>query len=86
MGASSVPTIVSGPALVDLARQHLGEPYVFGSLAPKNNAAWKGPWDCAEFASWVLFQVAGILYSCNRDHGIPPRQMPARSLRSLDQE
>jgi len=30
--------------------------------ARRANAAWKGPWDCAEFASWCLYQATGILY------------------------
>src|SRR5438874_10761443 len=46
-----------------LFRSHIGEPYVLGSLAPKNNPTWKGPWDCAEFASWLVFQAADVLRS-----------------------
>ena len=42
---------------------------MLGALAPKNNPHWKGPWDCAEFASWLVFQVAGKLYGCNRNSG-----------------
>jgi N-acetylmuramoyl-L-alanine amidase len=40
--------------------------YVLGALAPKNNSHWKGPWDCAEFVSWLVFQSAGRLYGCNK--------------------
>ena len=68
---SPTPSAASGQSLVVLARQHIGESYVFGSLAPKDNSDWKGPWDCAEFASWVVFQQAGALYGCNRDFGDP---------------
>src|SRR5512147_1938917 len=71
MGTDTVPAVTKGETLVVLARQHLGEKYVYGSLAPKNNEAWKGPWDCAEFVSWVVFQASGILYGCNRDFGDP---------------
>jgi putative peptidoglycan binding protein len=55
----------TGDDLIGLARKHLGEPYVFGVLAPKDNAGWKGPWDCAEFVSWLVFRVTGLLYGCD---------------------
>src|SRR6266446_8927236 len=50
---------------------HVGEKYVLGALAPKNNPDWIGPWDCAEFASWLVFQIAAKLYGCRRDFGDP---------------
>jgi len=62
---------VKGSRLVQLGRQHIGESYVLGSLAPKNNPRWKGPWDCAEFASWLVFQAAGRLYGCAVNTGDP---------------
>lgn len=46
------------------AAKHLGERYILGALAPKNNARWSGPWDCAEFVSWVVYQVTGQLHGC----------------------
>lgn len=55
----------TGKDLLDTASKHLGERYHFGVIAPKNNPNWKGPWDCAEFCSWVVFQVAGNLYGCH---------------------
>src|SRR5438874_941604 len=58
---------VRGERILQLGRRHIGEPYVLGSLAPKNNPKWKGPWDCAEFASWLVFQAAGVLYGCASD-------------------
>lgn len=63
--------IASGEELVELAKEHIGEKYVLGTLAPKDNPRWKGPWDCAEFISWLVFQVAKLLYGCNRDAGDP---------------
>ncbi len=63
--------LASGERLLQLARQHVGEKYVLGALAPKNNADWKGPWDCAEFASWLTYQTAATLYGCDRDFGDP---------------
>ena len=62
---------VRGERILQLGRRHIGEPYVLGSLAPKNNSKWKGPWDCAEFASWLVFQAAGVLYGCASDSGDP---------------
>lgn len=53
----------TGKAMVELARQHVGEDYR-NVLVPKNNANWRGPWDCAEFMSWLVFQEAGFLYGC----------------------
>ena len=54
----------------DLAIKHLGEPYVLGARAPMGNSKWRGPWDCAEFASWCLFQGTGVLF------GVMPRNNP----------
>jgi hypothetical protein len=62
---------VEGSQLVALARRHLGDKYVLGVLVPKDNAEWKGPWDCAEFASWVVFQATGRLYGCSDDSAQP---------------
>ncbi|MBL8059826.1 MAG: hypothetical protein JNK63_03810 [Chthonomonas sp.] len=47
--------------LIDLARSRLGEPYVLGAKVPKHDPDWHGPWDCAEFASWLVFQCTGKL-------------------------
>lgn len=54
----------------ELAIDHVSEPFVFGARAPLSNANWKGPWDCAEFASWCLFQATGVLF------GVEPRKNP----------
>jgi len=40
-------------------------------MVPKNNPNWKGPWDCSEFTSWIVFQAAARLYGCDRDFGDP---------------
>ena len=61
----------TGQAIVDLAEQHIGEVYTLGTLAPKNDGAWKGPWDCSEFCSWLVYQVSGRLYGCDADSGNP---------------
>jgi hypothetical protein len=61
----------TGQEIVDLARAHIGEAYIFGAAVPKDNPSWRGPWDCAEFASWLHFQVGSSLYGCDRDNGNP---------------
>lgn len=68
-----MPARPTGLQLVELARQHLGEPYLLGALVPKSRADWSGPWDCAEFASWVVYQEAGILYGVESDQVEPNR-------------
>lgn len=57
--------------LLRIARKHLGEEYLLGSIAPKGNADWRGPWDCAEFASWCVFQTNGRLFGCRPRNGNP---------------
>src|SRR2546425_1316862 len=61
----------TGADILTAARPHVGEKYVFGAFAPKDNANWSGPWDCAEFASWCLYQGAHILYGCADDRADP---------------
>jgi hypothetical protein len=63
----------SGGDLLRKGLSHLGEQYSLGVVAPKNNGAWKGPWDCAEFLSWCVFQVTGRLYGCADNHVNPAR-------------
>ena len=60
----------TGDDVLARARLHLGETYVLGARAPLANAGWRGPWDCAEFVSWCVFQASGIVY------GARPRNDP----------
>lgn len=60
-----------GSDIYETGAKHAGEQYIFGALVPKNNSNWKGPWDCAEFASWCVYQVSGILYGCENNSGNP---------------
>ncbi len=62
---------MTGQDVLKKAAEHLNEKYVLGVLVPKNNPSWKGPWDCAEFASWCVFQVANRLYGCDNDDTDP---------------
>jgi N-acetylmuramoyl-L-alanine amidase len=62
-----MPTSGTGAELLKLAQRHVGEEYRFGASVPKDATDHKGPWDCAEFASWLVFQVSGGLYGCLDD-------------------
>ncbi|HRF79997.1 MAG TPA: peptidoglycan-binding domain-containing protein [Flavobacteriales bacterium] len=63
--------MATGNELLKIARKHIGERYILGALAPKDNPNWKGPWDCAEFVSWVVYQAIGELHGCARNNGKP---------------
>lgn len=60
---------MKGIDLINLAKNHLGESYILGAMAPKNDPSWNGPWDCAEFVSWMVYQVSGRLYGCHNNLG-----------------
>jgi N-acetylmuramoyl-L-alanine amidase len=53
--------------MVKLAMQHVGEKYVLGADVPLDNGKYHGPWDCAEFASWLVYQMTGQLIGCVKD-------------------
>lgn len=57
-----MPRSKSAARILSIAGQHIGEAYILGARAPLANGSWKGPWDCAEFASWCLYQASGIVY------------------------
>lgn len=63
--------MASGQGLVERAKRHIGEKYILGSRAPKDDPNWRGPWDCAEFISWLVYQEAGVLYGCDNNKGEP---------------
>ncbi len=56
--------MATAQSLLRLARSRLGDAYVLGAGVPKGNREWRGPWDCAEFASWCVFQTTGELFGC----------------------
>ncbi|MGZ4001645.1 MAG: hypothetical protein ACXVIY_13480, partial [Mucilaginibacter sp.] len=62
---------MTGDDIVVLGDKHVGEPFELGVLVPKDDANYKGPWDCAEFVSWLYYQTFGILYGCANNHGNP---------------
>src|SRR5579862_5424793 len=62
---------MTGDDIIALGDKHVGEPYLLGAKVPKNDANYKGPWDCAEFVSWLYYQTFNILYGCVNDNGDP---------------
>lgn len=62
--------MATGSDLLKLAETRLGEKYV-NVLVPKDNPNWHGPWDCAEYASWVVYQKIGKLIGCVDNAGNP---------------
>lgn len=63
-GGVCSPLAQSARELVKVLLPHQGEKYVFGAAVPKENPNWIGPWDCAEFVAWGIFQVAGRYVGC----------------------
>lgn len=62
----------SGAGLLRRARQHIGERYE-NCQVPKNDPDWRGPWDCAEFVSWLVYQESNKLYGCVDDNAPPEK-------------
>lgn len=62
----------TGAGLIRHAREHIGEEYR-NVQVPKDDATWKGPWDCAEFVSWLVYQELGGLYGCEDNHVSPSK-------------
>ena len=57
----------SARELVKVLLPCIGQKYVFGAAVPKENMNWIGPWDCAEFVAWGIYQVSGLLIGCRVD-------------------
>lgn len=77
-GPTVAPPVSSGPtgsAMLQLALTKVGQEYK-NIQVPKDDPNWSGPWDCAEFASWLVYQVAKTLYGCVDDDA-PPAQADA---------
>ena len=56
--------MTSGNDIIQEALKHKGEDYILGADVPFDDESYKGPWDCAEFCSWVVYQVSGLVYGC----------------------
>lgn len=62
--------MTTGLQLVALAETRVGEKYE-NVPVPKDNSNWHGPWDCAEFVSWVVYQKTGKLFGCTNNSDNP---------------
>lgn len=51
-----------GEDIIKVATSRLGQRYVLGAHVPKDNPNWRGPWDCAEFASWCAWQAYRVAF------------------------
>jgi lysozyme family protein/peptidoglycan hydrolase-like protein with peptidoglycan-binding domain len=71
-GESAAGVKGTGAGLLRRALQHIGEEYV-NTQIPKDDPNWKGPWDCAEFISWLVYQETGILYGCVDNNAKPSK-------------
>ncbi len=60
-------TPFDGASLVAVAEAHVGEEYILGSRVRLDDPGFTGPWDCAEFVSWCVYQTYGQLV------GVDPR-------------
>lgn len=65
----------TGASLVARARRLIGAAYAH-DLVPKDDADWKGPFDCAEFLTWLVYQETGVLIGCV-DNQAPPAKAEA---------
>lgn len=62
---------MTGENILQLSKKNPGEHYILGAKVSKNNASWKGPWDCAELVTWIIYQISAKLYECNNSLGNP---------------
>ncbi|QEC78700.1 peptidoglycan-binding domain-containing protein [Mucilaginibacter ginsenosidivorax] len=63
--------MATGKDIYQKALTRKGQAYIEGTLAPKDDPNWNGPWDCAELCSWAVYQVANLIYGCTNDHASP---------------
>lgn len=56
---------MTGEDLYNLGLTRIGVPYVLGAVVPKDDASWVKDFDCAEFASWLTYQVGRVLFGCD---------------------
>jgi hypothetical protein len=55
--------------MIEIASSKLGQEYVFGSQVPLDDPDWSGPWDCAEYCSWAIYQSIQIIYGARIPNG-----------------
>ncbi len=64
---------MNGNAIIAAAEQKLGQKYVFGARVPLDDKNWTGPWDCAEYTSWAIYQVCSRVYGCTNNNLSPKK-------------
>jgi lysozyme family protein len=62
----------TGADIVAMARRHIGEDYA-NIVVPKDDPNYTGPFDCAEFASYLVYQLTGRLYGCVDNNAAPAK-------------
>lgn len=62
---------ISGKDFLELAGKKIGQVYRYGAQVPFNEDDWNGPWDCAEFVSWVVWKLTGKKYGFTGPKGEP---------------
>jgi N-acetylmuramoyl-L-alanine amidase len=63
---------VTGKDFLKLAATRIGEEYVYGADVDLDDPDWDGPWDCAEFCTWVVKQLTGKIYGCVNNNASNP--------------
>jgi hypothetical protein len=63
--------IMTGQEILKLAKTKIGQKYVLGIVVPKNKAGYNGAWDCAEFTSYMIYQISNKLFGCYNNNGNP---------------
>jgi N-acetylmuramoyl-L-alanine amidase len=63
--------MATGKEMYELGLKHVGEKYSLGVIVPKDDSNYHGPYDCAEFCSWIVYQLTGRLYGCANNNGKP---------------
>lgn len=51
----------SGETVIPIATSRVGEKYVLGARVVLTNKEHHGPWDCAEFISWCVYQAYRVV-------------------------
>lgn len=59
---------MTGEKILALANTRIGQKYILGAFAPKDNPHYNGPWDCAEFCAWLIYQISARLYGCENNN------------------
>jgi hypothetical protein len=54
----------TGQDLLDKAAEKIGQKYVYGANVDIFDPSWSTSWDCAEFCTWVAYQVTRAIYGC----------------------